>query len=167
MENKKYSEVLIDGKIYSLSGAEDQQYLQRVAAYLSEKTAQLKSQEGFLKQSQEYQAVMVELNIADDYFKALDKAEISDRKRDAMERDSYSLKHELVTTQMSLERKEQELADLRKKLEESREETAAVRRELEKSGEETAAVRKELEETKISLEKEKKQYHGQYNNNRR
>ena len=66
MDAKNYAEVLIDGKIYTLGGSEDERYLQRVASYINDKTAQLKKQSGFTKQSQDYQAVMVELNIADD-----------------------------------------------------------------------------------------------------
>ena len=58
---KHYAEVLIDGKIYTLGGAEEEHYLQRVASYISEKISQMKRQEGFSRQSQEYQAVMVEL----------------------------------------------------------------------------------------------------------
>ncbi len=59
VDNKNYAEVLIDGKIYTLGGMEDEHYLQRVASYINEKTAQLKRQEGFTRQSQEYQTVMI------------------------------------------------------------------------------------------------------------
>lgn len=44
MDTKNYAEVLIDGKIYTLGGAEDENYLQRVASYINEKTAQMKRQ---------------------------------------------------------------------------------------------------------------------------
>ena len=70
MNEKHYAQVLIDGKIYTLGGAEEAQYLQKVASYINDKTAQLKAKDGFSKQSQEYQSVMIQLNIADDYFKA-------------------------------------------------------------------------------------------------
>ncbi len=169
MNNKNYAEVLIDGKIYTLGGAEDQQYLQRVAGYITEKTVQLKRQEGFSKQSQEYQAVMVELNIADDYFKATDRAEASDRRMEDMERETYSLKHELVMTQMNLERREQDLdaakqniSQLKKQFEQykstSAEELAAARTAVllqEQTEGKLAAAEKELAETKAALEKER------------
>ncbi len=119
MTEKHYAEVLIDGKIYTLGGAEEQQYLQKVASYINEKTCQLRKQEGFNKQSQEYQSVMIELNIADDYFKALDRAALSEKARDDMERETYSLKHELVTTQMSLEDLRRQLQDMKQKLEQT------------------------------------------------
>ena len=115
MSSKNYAEVLIDGKIYTLGGSEDEHYLQRVASYINEKTSELKRQEGFSKQSQDYQAVMAELNIADDNFKAKEEAARANRQRDEMEKDSYSLKHELVTTQMKLEAALRELEVLRKR----------------------------------------------------
>ena len=116
MDTKNYAEVLIDGKIYTLGGTEDEHYLQRVASYINEKTAELKRQEGFTKQSQEYQAVMIELNIADDYFKATNRAAVSERQRDEMEKESYGLKHELVTTQMRLENAAKELNEKKTEL---------------------------------------------------
>ena len=75
MDSKNYTEVLIDGRIYTLGGAEDESYLQRVASYINEKHSQLKKRDGFLKQSGDYQSVMVELNIADDYFKAKEEVD--------------------------------------------------------------------------------------------
>ncbi len=122
MNEKHYAEVLIDGKIYTLGGAEEAQYLQQVASYINEKTAQLKRQPGFTKQSQEYQAVMVELNIADDYFKAMDRAAVNERHLDDMEKESYSLKHELVMAQMKLESTENQLKDALARLEAAQEE---------------------------------------------
>lgn len=103
MSQKNYTEVLIDGKIYELGGDEEELYLQKVAAYISEKAGRLKKQEGFLKQSADYQAVMVELNIADDYFKEQRRADSLAEQKAAMEKETYSLKHELITTQMKLE----------------------------------------------------------------
>ena len=134
MDTKNYAEVLIDGKIYTLGGTEDEHYLQRVASYINEKTAQLKRQEGFTRQSEEYQAVMISLNIADDYFKAIDRAAVSERQRDDMERESYGLKHELVTTQMRLE-------DAVRNLDEKKAELERVKRELEKVHEENLRLK--------------------------
>lgn len=104
MSGKNYAQVLIDGKIYTLGGQEEEAYLQKVASYINEKVASMKKQEGFLKQSGDYQTVMVELNIADDYFKTLAQVEDLERQNAALEKEAYSLKHELVTTQLKLEK---------------------------------------------------------------
>ena len=116
MDSKNYTEVLIDGRIYTLGGAEDESYLQRVASYINEKHSQLKKRDGFLKQSGDYQSVMVELNIADDYFKAKEEVDKLKEQKNELEKEAYSLRHELVTTQMTLEKalRQQEEAEKKK-----------------------------------------------------
>lgn len=103
VKDKNYSEVLIDGKIYTLGGAEEELYLQKVAAYINDKLSQLKKQPGFTKQSTEYRAVMLELNLADDYFKVKGRMEELQMLHAEVEKENYSLKHELISTQMKLE----------------------------------------------------------------
>lgn len=109
MDQKNYTEVLIDGIIYTLGGTEDEMYLRRVAAYLNEKIAQMKKLDGFSRLSTDYQTVMTELNLADDYFKEQERADILAEQKAALEREAYSLKHELITTQMKLENVMKEL----------------------------------------------------------
>ena len=84
--------------------------MQRVASYINEMITTLKRQEGFTKQSAEYQTAMIELNMADDYFKAREQIARLEQLKHEMEKEVYSLKHELVTTQMKLEAANKELA---------------------------------------------------------
>ena len=114
MDSRQKREVLIDGKIYTLSGSEANGYLQRLAAYINEIVLTLKKQEGFKKQSTEYQNVMVELNIADDYFRVREQNQKLERQKSEMEKEVYSIKHELVATQMKLEQVRRELAEKKK-----------------------------------------------------
>ena len=53
MERKNYTEVLINGNIYTLGGSEEQEYLQKVAAYINEKIGILKAQPGFTRQNKD------------------------------------------------------------------------------------------------------------------
>ena len=80
---------------------------------------QLRGIPGFSKQSADYQQVMIQLNIADDYFKALDHSEQMEEERNRMEKESYSLKHELVSTQMKLEAVLKDLEERQVQLEEN------------------------------------------------
>ena len=75
MDTKNYTQVLIDGKIYTLGGTEDEAYLQKAASYVNEKIATMYAIPGFSKQSADYQQLMLLLNIADDYFKAKENAD--------------------------------------------------------------------------------------------
>ena len=43
MDTKHYTEVLIDGRIYTLGGTEDEGYMQRVASYINEIITTLRS----------------------------------------------------------------------------------------------------------------------------
>ena len=113
MNEKHYAQVLIDGKIYTLGGAEEAQYLQKVASYINDKTAQLKAKDGFSKQSQEYQSVMIQLNIADDYFKAKKQGGALESDIEAKDKEMYDLKHELISVQIKYENAEKALDKLK------------------------------------------------------
>ncbi len=103
MEKKNYAQVLIDGNVYTLGGSEEQEYLQKVAAYINDKIGILKAQPGFTRQNKDYQEVMIYLNLADDYFKALQEAKMFKAQKEELEKEIYSLKHELIGVQMKLD----------------------------------------------------------------
>ncbi len=103
MEKKNYTEVLIDGNIYTLGGHEEQEYLQKVAVYINQKIGILKAQPGFTRQNKDYQEVMIYLNLADDYFKTLQEAKMLRAQKNDLEKEIYSLKHELISVQMKLD----------------------------------------------------------------
>ena len=67
---KHFTEVLIGGKVYTLSGFEGEEYLQKVSYYLNHKITECANSEGYRKQSADTRNVLLALNIADDYFKA-------------------------------------------------------------------------------------------------
>jgi len=106
MTNKNYTEVTIAGKIYTLGGYEDAEYLQRIATYINTKIGELRQTQGFLRQSADYQSVMLQLNLADDYFKARRKASILEARLEVLEKEVYTLKHELVSSQIKNEKKQ-------------------------------------------------------------
>ena len=75
MSSKNKTQVIIAGKIYTLSGYESEEYLQRVAAYLNGKISEFKNVEGYSRLSPEMRGIMLNLNTADDYFKMKKKIE--------------------------------------------------------------------------------------------
>ena len=74
MASKTATKVTIGGKTYTLSGNESEAYLQEVAAYLNEKIAQLRSDEDYRTVPMDMRNVLLQLNLADDYFKAKTQA---------------------------------------------------------------------------------------------
>jgi len=70
MAVKTDTEVIIGGRVLTLSGYESEEYLQKVASYINNKLAEYNRVESFRRQPADIQNILVELNIADDYFKA-------------------------------------------------------------------------------------------------
>ena len=68
--SKNFTEVLIGGKVFTLSGFESEDYLQKVSTYLNHKLDELGASDGYRKQNAETRSILLALNIADDYFKA-------------------------------------------------------------------------------------------------
>ena len=70
MAVKTDTEVIIGGKAFTLSGYESEEYLQKVASYINHKMNEYNKVDAFRRQPFERQSVLLQLNIADDYFKA-------------------------------------------------------------------------------------------------
>ena len=130
MAGKNQTEVLIDGRIYRLSGYESEEYLQRVASYLSSKIAEIKKAEGYHRLSQELRSIMLDLNVADDYFKTKKKAEGFEEQIAAKDKEIYEVKRELVALQVELETAGKTIETLRDKQTEDEKKIAALEAQL-------------------------------------
>lgn len=107
-QDKNSTQVYIAGKAYTVEGHEEPDYLQRIGAYINRKISELKGSQELLRQGVDYFHVMVELNIADDYFKMRRHADLLEKKLEDMEKELYGLKHDIVSVQMKLEKQEQD-----------------------------------------------------------
>ena len=132
MSSKNKTEVLIDGKIYTLSGYESEEYLQRVATYINNKLAELKKLDGYARLSQELKSILLELNVADDYFKAKNQVEMVEEELAQKDQELYDLKHELISTQIKLEDAAKELEALKEQATEYQKHTVKLETELGK-----------------------------------
>lgn len=103
MAAKTDTDVIIGGKVYNMSGYESEEYLQKVASYINSKIAEFSQIENYNKQSGDTKSVLLELNIADDYFKAKKQIELLQDELKGKEKDLYDLKHELIADQIKLE----------------------------------------------------------------
>lgn len=130
MSSKNTVKVLIDGNVYTLSGYEDEDYLNRVASYINNKLTDVKSNEGFRRQGRDAQAAMIYLNIADDYFKSKKQADILEMELENKNKELYNLKHDMIGLQIKDEASEKELADLREKCSEQEKQIVKLETEL-------------------------------------
>lgn len=123
MAEKRDIPVVLNDKIYTLSGYENDDYIQRVVNYINEKLAECKSSEQFRRMSKEHQNMLVALNIADDFFKARNQAENLTEEDTEKEKQLYDLRHEMIEAQIKHE------SDMRL-VEEYKEQVNALQRKL-------------------------------------
>lgn len=133
MSSKNDTEVIINGKIYTLSGYESEDYLQKVATYINNKISDFKNVEGYKRLNVDMQRVLLELNIADDYFKAKKQANSIEGELHSKDKQLYDVKHELIAAQIQVEALEKENAALQKQLSENQLKIVKLETELEES----------------------------------
>ena len=118
MAAKTSAEVVIDGKVYTLSGQESEDYLQNVATYINGKIAECQSSEAYRRFNAEYQNVLLALNIADDYFKAKDQVNQMLTEDDDKDKQIYDLRHEVIEVQIKYESAQKMIEEYKEKISE-------------------------------------------------
>ena len=113
MAEKTSAEVIIGGKVYTLSGYEGEEYLQKVATYINNKLGEFQGMEELRHLSGDMKATLLQLNIADDYFKAKKQGDSLESDIELKDKEMYDLKHELISAQIKLENAEKELAKMK------------------------------------------------------
>lgn len=103
MSEKTSAEVIIGGKVYTLSGYESEEYLQRVATYINNKINEFNNMDAFRRFPGDMKATLTQLNIADDYFKAKSQVEKLEAEIEQKEKEIYDLKHDLISSQIKAE----------------------------------------------------------------
>ena len=130
MSSKNNTEVILGGKVFTLSGYESEEYLQKVAAYINNKLAEFNKDESYRRQSAEVRANLMYLNIADDYFKAKKLGDSLQSETENKDTAMYDLKHELIAAQIKLENTEKNMKDLQTDLNEDSKKIIQMETEL-------------------------------------
>lgn len=111
--NKTSAEVIIDGKVYTIAGYESADYLQRIATYINSKTAEFQKNEGYNRLTTDYRNILMQINIADDYFRLQQQYEDLKEQSRAREKDVYDYKHDLVALQVRYDQDEKKIQQLK------------------------------------------------------
>lgn len=130
MDNNRNTDIYIDGKMYTLNGYEEVEYLQTVASYINDKITELKKDRAYTRLNSDYQTVLLAMNLADDVFQARRQKSAAERKLEGQEKDTYQIRHELVNARMRIQSLEAELAEARRQLDEIDAEKAEREKEL-------------------------------------
>ena len=118
MAMKNTAEVVIAGRVYKISGYESPEYLHQIAVYLNDKMSELQKTDGYRKQNTDQKQLLLNMNLADDFFKSRRQAEKLSADLEKKERELYSVRHDLIEAQLALENQKKELKDLKKRLKE-------------------------------------------------
>ena len=130
MSTKTDTEVIIAGKVFTLRGYESEEYLQKVASYINNKIAEYSKVDSFKRQSLDTQNVLMQLNIADDYFKAKNQITRLEEEIQNKEKEMYDLKHELIASQIKLENMEKNIRNLQTEANETAKKIVRLETEL-------------------------------------
>lgn len=118
MSSKNYIDVVIDGKIYNIGGFESEAYLQKVASYINNMILEFKKNEDFRMQKPDMQRILLEINIANDYFKAKKQEDLLEDDLSIKEKEVYDLKHELILSDAKAQTATDELESALEKIKE-------------------------------------------------
>ena len=124
MAKKNTADVLINGKVYTISGYESTAYLQKVAAYLNEMEEKVTAMDGYRRLGSEEKQLLKNMNLADEYFKASDAKEQLERELENRDKEIYGLKHDLIDAKMEKEKLMERIHELEAQLEKAQKQTS-------------------------------------------
>ena len=97
MNEKNDIKVIINNKQYTISGYESEEYIQRIAIFLNSKYSELSKEDGYKHLSDTYKNLMMQINIADEYYKMVEKNEDLQKEIEKRDKELFELKHELIS----------------------------------------------------------------------
>ena len=119
MADVNETQVIIAGKVLTLTGYETAEYTQKVANYINKKMEECRNAVSFRSQNKETQMLLVALNIADDYMKINEKLTENEQLIKDKDTEIYNLKHDIITIQGRLDKADDQVRTLQDKMAES------------------------------------------------
>lgn len=124
------TEVIINNKRYTLSGYEGEEYLQKVASYINSKHNEFRNRDAYKFLDSELKNILIQINIADDYYKAKDKIKENEADNESKSKEIFDMKHELISVQTKLDSAHKEIEDLKRELNETQKKVIRLETEL-------------------------------------
>ena len=97
MNEKNDIKVIINNKQYTISGYESEEYIQRIAIFLNSKYSELSKEDGYKHLSDTDKNLMMQINLADEYYKMVEKNEDLQKEIEKRDKELFELKHELIS----------------------------------------------------------------------
>ncbi|MDD6207674.1 MAG: cell division protein ZapA [Clostridiales bacterium] len=131
MNKKNDTEVLINNKRYVLCGYESSEYLHKIANYINEKYQEFRGKESFSHLEPDMRHTLMEINLADDYFRAQNKVKELQDDNERKSKDMFELKHEMIAAQTKVEELSKELQSLKFEYNEAQKKIIRLETEIE------------------------------------
>ena len=133
MEKKNSFNITLAGKSYTLYGNESGEYLKTVGSYIEEKYNGYYNNLSFRSQPLDMQHILMQLNIADDYFKCREQLSVQMRKYEEQALEIEKLQKSLVNMQVRYENLEASTKLIEKKYQEAKNKITRLEIELKNS----------------------------------
>ena len=99
MKNMNDTEVLIDGRRYTICGVESDEYMQKIASYINRKLTEFKKRKSYRHMDMDLRNILLAINIADDYYKAKKRAQEFKSEGELKDKQVLDMKHEIISLQ--------------------------------------------------------------------
>ncbi|MBQ8262622.1 MAG: cell division protein ZapA [Lachnospiraceae bacterium] len=133
MTEKTDVQVVIDGKVLTLSGYESEEYLQKVASYINNKIAEYNKMAAFRHANKDIQHRLIEINIADDYYKVKKQLEELEEELATKQNELYDMKHDVINKDMLIETTKEKLKLAQEELHENAKKIVQLETELKET----------------------------------
>lgn len=130
MTEKTDVQVIIDGKVLTLSGYESEDYLQKIASFINNKIAEYNKADSFRHANKDTQHRLIELNIADEYFKAKKQIERLESEMKVKQNELYDMQQNTVQKDMMIESLRQNVKQLQDEIHENAKRIVQLETEL-------------------------------------
>ena len=130
LKSKNDVEVLIQGKKYTLCGYESSEYMQKIANYINTKYNELKDKENYSSLDMDLRTVLLNINLADDFFKAEKRVSELEADTDLKDKMVYNIKLELIASQTRFDEIDHAKKEIEKKYEEAQKEIVKLQTQL-------------------------------------
>jgi len=119
MSDINETQVIIAGRVLTLTGYETAEYTQKVGNYINKKLEECKTDPGFRNQNKETQMLMLAINVTDDYMKIVEKLAENEQLIKDKDKEIYNLKHDIISTQQRLDKADEQIRTLQDKIADS------------------------------------------------
>ena len=130
MTEKTDVQVIIDGKVLTLSGYESEDYLQKIASFINNKIAEYNKADSFRHANKDTQHRLIELNIADEYFKAKKQIDRLEAEMKVKQNELYDMQQNTVQKDMMIESLRQNVKQLQDEIHENAKRIVQLETEL-------------------------------------